>query len=106
MRLRRPPAGTELVHANTLVASQFLGGGVPLVVTVHHLTHDPAFAPYRSVAQAAYHRLHLRWRERRAMLQAAAVTAVSRHVADSVKREVGRADVEVDRKSTRLNSSH
>lgn len=95
MRLHPLPAGTDLIHANSGNAHAFLGRGVPVVATVHHLVHDPAFAPYRSTAQALYHRWHIRWRERRGILRADAVTAVSPYVAGTVGSVFGREGVAV-----------
>lgn len=45
MRLHRVPARTDLIHANAWLALPFLGRGIPVVATVHHLVHDPAYAP-------------------------------------------------------------
>ncbi|MGN6513613.1 MAG: hypothetical protein ACTHKZ_08610, partial [Lysobacteraceae bacterium] len=45
----RPPAGTDVIHANAINAHAFLSHGIPVVATVHHLVHDPAFASSRSV---------------------------------------------------------
>lgn len=89
------PTGVDIVHANALVAGQFMGRGVPVVATVHHLVHDEAYAPYRSVSESIYHRMHLRWRERRAIRHASAVTAVSKHVAQSIETLFARPDVHV-----------
>ena len=94
MRLHGLPPGTDVIHANGWLASSFVGRGVPVVATVHHLVHDPAYAPYRSGSQALYHRWHIRWREQRAVLRAAAVTAVSPYVAETVRTCFGRQDIE------------
>lgn len=93
MRLQPAPPGTDLIHANSWNASAFLGRGIPVVATVHHLVHDPAFAPYRSIAQAIYHRWHVRWREQLAVANADQVTAVSTYVAGTVRDVFGREDV-------------
>ena len=93
MRLSAVPADADIIHGNGWVASAFAGGKRPLVVTVHHLVHDPRYAPYRSLAQAAYHRLHLRRRELRAIRSAAVVTTVSDYVAATVREFSGREDV-------------
>lgn len=93
MGRRRPPPGTDLIHGNGWTVAPFLGRGIPVVTTVHHLVHDPAFAAYRSPAQALYHRWHLRHRDARAIREAAAVTAVSRYVAGTVRDLFGRHDV-------------
>lgn len=93
MRAHPVPAGTSVIHANGWLASPFVGRGVPLVTTVHHLVHDPAYAPYRSASQALYHRLHVRWRELRALRGSDAVTAVTHYVAGTVEAFSGRRDV-------------
>lgn len=95
LRTLEIPAGVDIVHANALVAGQFMGRGVPVVATVHHLVHDKAYAPHRSIPESIYHRMHLRWRERRAIRKASAVTAVSRHVAQSIRTVFARADIDV-----------
>jgi glycosyltransferase involved in cell wall biosynthesis len=87
------PSGVNVIHCNSWNASAFLNRGVPVVTTVHHLVHDPAYAPYRSLAQAIYHRWHLRSREMRALRHSLAVTAVSQYVAQSVRAFSGRDDV-------------
>lgn len=94
-RLRRHglPVGVDVVHANGWAGSAFAGLGVPLLVTVHHLVHDAAYAPYRSVAQALYHRWHLRGRDLQAILRADEVTAVSDYVAGTVETFSGRGQV-------------
>lgn len=93
MRLRAVPPGTDVIHANGWLGSPFLGRGVPVVVTVHHLVHDPAYAPYRSATQALYHNWHIRWRETRTLRESDAVTAISTYVAGTVRDFCGRDDV-------------
>ena len=72
----RPPRGVQLVHANSWNASAF-AGVAPLVATVHHCVHDPAFARSQSWPQRLYHRTWIRPMERDALASAVAVTAVS-----------------------------
>ena len=95
MRFTSPPADTDIIHVNAWAAVAFLGSGIPVVTTVHHLVHDPAFAPYRSTAQAFYHRWHLRHRDARAIRRSAVVTAVTPYVASTVTALFGRQDVQV-----------
>lgn len=90
MGLARPPEDIDIIHANGWLALPFRRNRVPLVATVHHLVHDPAYAPYRSRAQALYHNIHIRRRERAAILQSDAVTSVSSYVANSVEDFCGR----------------
>lgn len=91
----RPPAWASVVHVNSWLPRRFWPRGLPIVVTVHHLVHDPAFRPYRSALQAAYHELLIRRRELHAIRDAAAVTAVSDYVRQTVAAFSGREDVAV-----------
>jgi glycosyltransferase involved in cell wall biosynthesis len=95
LRWKAVPSGTDLIHANSHYAHAFLGHGRPLVVTVHHVVHDPACQEFATPAQRLYHRWHLRWREQRAVDRAAAVVAVSGHAAASVRAVFGRTDTVV-----------
>lgn len=95
MRLHRKPDTIDLIHANSWNAYVFLGQRVPVVTTVHHLVHDPAYSPYRSMAQAVYHRWNVRWREARAIEKSTAVTVVSEYVGQTVREIFGRLSVQV-----------
>jgi glycosyltransferase involved in cell wall biosynthesis len=95
LRRCHPPRGTTIIHANGWTGDSLTKFGLPVVVTVHHLVHDPAYAQFRSRAQAMYHRLHLRRRDLRAIRAASAVTAVSEYVARTVRAFSGRTTVEV-----------
>jgi len=75
----------DVIHTNGWAGSAFVGRDVPVVVTVHHLVHDPVYARFKSPAQAFYHRWHLRHRELTALRQASAVTSVSGYVAATVQ---------------------
>lgn len=55
-----PPAGAEVIHANSWQAFAFRRPGLPLVVTEHHYVHHPLFAPLRGPAQSLYHELFIR----------------------------------------------
>lgn len=91
----QPPVWASVVHVNSWLPRRFLPKGVPVVVTAHHLVHDPAFHPYRSALQAAYHELLIRRREMRAIRDAAAVTTVSDYVRQTVMAFSGRKDIVV-----------
>jgi glycosyltransferase involved in cell wall biosynthesis len=86
----RPPKWANVVHVNSWLPRKFIPARMPLVVTVHHLVHDPAFAPVRTLGQAAYHKLFIRQRERATILSADAVVTVSQYVADTVHAFSGR----------------
>ena len=93
MRFQAMPAGTDIIHANGWLACPFLGRRVPVVTTVLHLVHDPAYAPYRTWSQALYHNVHIRRRERSAILKSDAVTTNSHYVARTVECFSGREPV-------------
>lgn len=91
----QPPAWASVVHVNSWLPRRFWPKGLPTVVTVHHLVHDPAFRPYRSALQAAYHELLIRRRELHAIRSAVAVTAVSDYVRRTVSAFSGRKEIVV-----------
>ncbi|WP_164931866.1 glycosyltransferase family 4 protein [Dyella sp. M7H15-1] len=113
MRVYVPVKEIDLIHAGSWGGNAFIGMRVPLVTTVLHLVHDPAYAPYRTAAQAIYHRVHVRWREGMAIRASAAITAISDYVAGTVRSVFKRNDVhaipcwvDLDRyKPVRLSSS-
>lgn len=85
----RPPAWANIAHVNSWLPLRFWPKRIPTVVTVHHLVHDPAFRPYRSFAQAAYHQAVIRPRERRAIMGAKMVVTPSDYVRRTVTRFSG-----------------
>lgn len=91
----KPPAWANVVHVNTWLHPRFIPRSIPVVATMHHVVHDPAFAPYRTRAQALYHQLWIKPIEAAVMLRADAVTAVSRYTASQVRAVFGRNDVTV-----------
>lgn len=95
MRLHQRPDDIDIIHANSWNAYVFLGMRIPVVTTVLHLVHDPAYAPYRSLAQAMYHRWHVRWREALAIKKSAAVTAISSYVGGTVIEVFGLTSVRI-----------
>ena len=90
-----PPAWANVVHVNSWLPRRFWPKGLPAVVTVHHLVHDPAFRPFRSPTQAIYHEALIRPRELRAIREADAVTTVSSYVKGTVVAFSGRTDIKV-----------
>lgn len=93
VRVPPTPSWANLVHLNSWLPRRFWAAPLPTVVTVHHLVHDPAYRPYRSVAQALYHNLIIRERELNAIRSASAVTAVSDYVKRSASQFGGRDDI-------------
>ena len=93
MPIPRPPGWANIVHVNSWLPRRFWPKTLPVVVTIHHLVHDPAYQPFRSLAQAAYHNLLIRPRELRAILASNAVTTVSNYVRRTVVAFSGRNDI-------------
>ena len=91
----KPPAWANIVHVNTWLHPRFIPLHLPVVATMHHVVHDPAFAPYRTRAQALYHRFWIKPIETAVLRRAQAVTAVSRYTAAQVRAVFGRDDVNV-----------
>lgn len=89
------PDWATVCHINSWLPRRFVPQGVPTVVTVHHLVHDPAFSPFRSFAQAGYHNLVIRRRELCNIRRASAITTVSEYVRRTVQEFSGRKDVVV-----------
>lgn len=86
LRTIRPPAGTNIVFANSWNGFAFKRAGIPLVVTVHHSGFDPSSRSYRTPVQNLYHRLLVRPFEMRSLHISDAITAVSNYAAAAIKR--------------------
>lgn len=82
----QPPAWANVVHVNTWLHSRFLPRKMPVVATIHHSMHAPALRRYKGAARAAYHRLWIAPNERRVLLHARRIVAVSRFVAETAKQ--------------------
>ncbi|WP_417472410.1 glycosyltransferase family 4 protein [Luteimonas mephitis] len=91
--VQQPPDWANIAHVNSWLPKRFWPQNLPAVATVHHLVHDPAYRPFRSSAQAAYHELVIRPRELRAIREADAVTTVSDYVRRTVVAFSGREDI-------------
>jgi starch synthase len=77
LRYVTPPPGVDIIHANSANAFAFKREGIPLVVTEHHYTLDPAYRPFKSFGQNLYHRSLLASYLRRSYSVADALTTDS-----------------------------
>jgi glycosyltransferase involved in cell wall biosynthesis len=84
----RPPADCTVTVANSWSAAAF-AGAAPLVTVVHHVVHEPAFAPFRTIPQALFHTGFVGPMERAALRRSAAVIAVSESTRRAVEAEFG-----------------
>lgn len=91
----KAPSWANIVHINSWLHPRFVPRAIPLVVTVHHSIHDPAFMPYKTLPQKLYHRLWIQPIEASNIKRALVVTAVSRHVAAQTTKSFGRVDLNV-----------
>lgn len=90
-----PPEGANIAHVNSWLPRRFWPRDMPVVVTVHHLVHDPAFRACRSSIQRVYHDVLIRPREMRAIREADVVTTVSDYVRKTVVDFSGRDRISV-----------
>src|SRR5690606_14034618 len=70
-----PPAWANVVHVNTWLHKRFVPANIPMIATMHHSVHDAALDPYKSAAQAAYHRFWIRPTEHWILSHASLVVA-------------------------------
>ncbi len=95
VKARTAPSWANIVHVNSCLPKCFLPSGVPLVVTVHHVVHDAAYARYKTRLQDLYHRVWIRRVEGRTVRTADQVVAVSRFTARHAAACFGRSSVAV-----------
>ena len=92
-RMQPASPACNIVQGNSWNASAFKGES-PLVVTEHLVVHDPAYNPYRTLAQKMYHRWIYRC-ERRSLDAADAVVCVSEDARKKLERAFGYPDARV-----------
>ena len=80
-----PPAGTNIVHANSWNGFAFHRTSLPLVVTCHLDIHSEVFRPYRSLGQSLYHDFVVSRYERNSFRAASAITAVSASTKNAIE---------------------
>jgi glycosyltransferase involved in cell wall biosynthesis len=88
-----PEKDTDIIHGNSWNAFAFKKEQ-PLVVTEHHVVHDPAYFPYRTLPQTVYHRWVYQC-ERRSFDVADAVTCVSQYSRKKLEESFGFQDSQV-----------
>ncbi|MDR3386994.1 MAG: glycosyltransferase family 4 protein [Rudaea sp.] len=77
LRFAWMPERINVIHTNSAYAFAFKRKGIPLVVTEHHYTLDPAYRPYMSPAQRLYHGILVKPYLRRSYAAADAITTDS-----------------------------
>lgn len=97
VRIPRPPEWATIAHINSWLHRRFIPKNLPLVVTMHHSVHDPAFMRYKNLIRALYHRYWIKPCETHSIRRAAAITTVSNYSADQTRATFGRNDVQIVR---------
>jgi len=85
----QPPPGTAITVANSWNAFAFARPGIPLVAIEHLCIFDPAYRPYRTLAQACFHEAIVRRYETKSFRAAQAIVAVSEHIRKSLHGTLG-----------------
>lgn len=91
----RPPDWANVVHVNTWLHRRFVPPHLAAVATMHHSVHDPLLRPYKSDAQALYHRWWVRPMESWMLDRVDALTAVSAYTAKKIREHFGFESVQV-----------
>jgi glycosyltransferase involved in cell wall biosynthesis len=92
---KRPPTGTDIIHANSWNAFAFKRKNIPLVVTEHHCVIDPTLHVHKSLYQSIYHKNVIKHFEQASFRRAQKIIAVSKYTANSLQRTFGLSDAEV-----------
>jgi glycosyltransferase involved in cell wall biosynthesis len=85
LRSASMPAGTAAIIVNSWYAIGFARPGIPLVSVQHLCVHDPRYAPYRSKAQALFHRHFIYHAEAQGFAQCDVAVAVSEATEDATR---------------------
>lgn len=88
-----PPKHADVILANSWNAASFARHSLPLVSVCHLVVHDERLAPYKSLAQAVFHRFFVLPMERAAVRRATINVAVSPLVSRQMKRLLAARDV-------------
>jgi glycosyltransferase involved in cell wall biosynthesis len=92
-RFSANPENSDILHGNSWNAFAFKKDQ-PLVVTEHHVVHDPVYDPYRTFPQKVFHRWIYRC-EKKSFEVADAVTCVSQYTKNKVEESFGFQDSQV-----------
>lgn len=84
-----PPVGTTVIHANAMSAFAFVGHQLPVVATDHGTFCSREFILSKPTAQRLYQQFVVDRYIRRSYARCQATTAVSLHLADGIRRQVG-----------------
>lgn len=89
LRPTPPDPDFDIVCVNCAWGFPFKGTARRLVAVEHHCVNEPAYRPYRSAAQAVFHRMIVAPATAASLRRADAVVTVSTYTADSLARVHG-----------------
>jgi len=92
-KFRKTSLDPDIMQSNSWNAFAFKNDA-PLVVTEHHVVHDPVYAPYRSFPQKVFHRW-IYYCEKKSFEVADAVTCVSQYTKKRLEQSFGVLDSQV-----------
>jgi glycosyltransferase involved in cell wall biosynthesis len=87
------PGDYDIIHSNSWNGYAFRTT-IPLVVTEHHVVHDPAFDLYKTPAQKIYHRWIFRY-EKKSLDSAESVTCDCEYTKKKLEEVFGYTDARV-----------
>jgi alpha-maltose-1-phosphate synthase len=99
LRTTRPPAGTDVIISNSWNGFAFHRRGLVNITVERLFVLDPAYGPYRSLAQTIFHQTLVRHFLRRSIATADVCVAVSDYTAEAVAKTL-----RVTRPKTILNA--
>ena len=89
-----PAARPDVTVANSWTAAAFAKSG-PLVTVLHHVVHDPALDPFKTLGQRIFHRSYVLPMEKAALRKSAKVVTVSRDAGEQILRTFGQVSFEI-----------
>ena len=91
----QPPPWANIVHINTWLHRRFIPAQLPVVATMHHVVHDPHFAPFKHISQSLYHRFWIKKIEKQALARADRISSVSQYTTNQLSNCFGKTETTV-----------
>lgn len=91
----QPPSWANIIHINTWLHRRFIPAQLPVVATMHHVVHDPHFAPFKRISQSLYHRSWIKKIEKQVLARADRISCVSQYTANQLSSCFGKTEATV-----------
>lgn len=89
------PSWATIAHVNTWLHRRFIPPRIPVVATMHHVVHDPHFAPFKHTSQSLYHRFWIKKVEQQVLARADRISCVSQYTANQLSSCFGETEATV-----------